>query len=67
MQGGKNHSAEFVCYFLLRGGNAQLAGVHCHKSSICMACGEEQEKGSAKKKDDPAWGCHMQGTLIPTV
>jgi len=46
-----------------RGGNAQLAGVHRHKSSLCTACGEEEEKGTAKKKDDPAWGCHLQGDM----
>ena len=51
------------CYCLLRGDNPQLPGVHCHDSSSCAACLEEQEHGLAKRKDHPAWGCHFQGDM----
>ena len=51
------------CHFIFRGGNPQLEGVHRHKSSNCTACEEEEDKGLAKQKDDPSWGCHMKGDL----
>jgi len=36
-------------------------GIHCHDSSICPACMEENQVGKMiMSKDDSHWGCHLQ-------